>query len=67
MASSSVLSTSRIDSETTVVVSNAISYSSPGGKRFDSRSSSARDVLVHVERVGGRQLHDAEADRLAAR
>jgi hypothetical protein len=41
MASISVVTTSRIDSDTTVVVSNAISTWSPGGKRRDSRSISA--------------------------
>ena len=41
IASSSVVTTSRIDSETTVVVSNATSIFSPGGNRCDSRSSSA--------------------------
>ena len=41
IASASVVTTSRIDSETTVVVSNASSAFRPGGKRFGSRSSSA--------------------------
>ena len=40
-ASTSVVTTSRIDSATTVVVSNATSIFSPGGKRFDRRSISA--------------------------
>ena len=42
MASIRVLSTSRIDSPTASVVSNAFSYFMPGGKCWDSRSSSAR-------------------------
>jgi hypothetical protein len=42
MAMSSVNTTSQMDSLTTVVVSKAIPYRSPGGKRFDRRSSSAR-------------------------
>ena len=50
MASTSVFSTSRMDSPTKVVVSKAISYSSPGGKRFDSRSSSARTACPHRAR-----------------
>ena len=41
IASSSVVMTSRIDSATTVVVSNATSTFSPGGNRLDSRSISA--------------------------
>ena len=41
IASSSVVTTSRIDSATTVVVSKATSIFSPGGKRCDSRSISA--------------------------
>src|SRR3954470_3938591 len=41
MASSSVLRTSRMESEMTVVLSNAISYLRPGGKLLDSRTSSA--------------------------
>ena len=41
IASSSVVTTSRIDSATTVVVSNATSIFSPGGKRCDSRAISA--------------------------
>ncbi len=41
IASTSVVTTSRIDSATTVVVSNAMSTFSPGGKRFDSRTISA--------------------------
>ena len=42
MAIRSVSTTSQMDSLTTVVVSKATPYRSPGGKRFDSRSSSAR-------------------------
>ena len=42
MAMRSVSTTSQMDSLTTVVVSKAIPYRSPGGKRFDRRSSSAR-------------------------
>ena len=41
MASASVLSTSRIESLTTSVVSSAIWYCSPGGKLFARRISSA--------------------------
>src|SRR5438046_3835703 len=41
IASASVVTTSRIDSETTLVVSNATSTLSPGGKRADSLLSSA--------------------------
>ena len=37
IASSSVVATSRIDSDTTDVVSNATSTFSPGGKRADKR------------------------------
>ena len=48
------------------VVSKASSTFRPGGKRCDSRSSSAVDVAVDLQRVGGRQLQDAEADGVAA-
>ena len=41
IASSSVVMTSLIDSDTTRVVSNASSIFNPGGKFFDSRSISA--------------------------
>ena len=41
MACASVVTTSRIDSETTLVVSNATSTFMPGGKRLDRRSISA--------------------------
>ena len=41
MASASVTSTSRIDSPTTVVESNAIAYSRPGGKLFDNSFKAA--------------------------
>src|SRR5437868_3324031 len=41
IASSKVLTTSLIESETTFVVSKATLYFSPGGKLFESRSSSA--------------------------
>ena len=44
-ASDRVMSTSRIDSPTTVVVSKAMAPLRPGGKRFDSRSSSAFTAL----------------------
>ncbi len=42
MARRSVSTTSTMDWLTTAVVSNAISYLSPGGKRFDRRTSSSR-------------------------
>ena len=41
IASASVVTTSRIDSETTLVVSKAISTFRPGGNRFDKRTISA--------------------------
>src|ERR1700756_3423418 len=41
MASPSVVTTSRIESPTTVVVSNGITYCSPGGKVLASLSSAA--------------------------
>ena len=41
IASSSVVTTSRIDSETTLVVSNAMSILRPGGNRVESRSIAA--------------------------
>ena len=41
-ASSSVMSTSRMDCSTAVVSSNAIAYSRPGGKFFESCWSTAR-------------------------
>jgi hypothetical protein len=41
IASPSVMTTSRIESATTVEVSNATSIFSPGGKRCDSRLISA--------------------------
>src|SRR5258708_1794506 len=60
MASTSVFSTSRIESFTTCVVSSAIWYFSPGGKFFSSRSSSAftlrvtsRALAAEAEGVGG--------------
>ncbi len=66
IASSSVVTTSRIDSATTVVVSKATSIFSPGGKRCDSRLISAFDVAIDLQRVRGRQLQHAEADGVAA-
>src|SRR6202171_4763110 len=45
MACSSVISTSRMDSLTTLVVSNAIAYFSPGGKLFESFRNSAFAAL----------------------
>ena len=45
MACSSVISTSRMDSPMTVVVSNATAALSPGGKFFDSRSNSSFAAL----------------------
>ena len=45
IASSSVFSTSCMESPTNVVVSNATWYSSPGGNRVDSLSSSSRHAL----------------------
>ena len=65
IASSSVVTTSRIDSETTVVVSKAISIFRPGGKRCDSRVDLRVDVAIDLQRVRGRQLQHAEADRVA--
>ena len=66
MASTSVFSTSRMESPTNVVVSNAIWYSSPGGNRLESLHQFGPDGLVHVERVGGGQLADANADGVVA-
>src|SRR5260221_405456 len=45
IACSSVIITSRIDSLTTLVVSKAIAYFSPGGKFFQSRRNSAFAAL----------------------
>src|SRR6266436_1655713 len=45
MACNSVISTSRMDSLTTLVVSKATAYFSPGGKFFDSRRNSAFAAL----------------------
>src|SRR5271169_2068684 len=45
IASSSVVTTSRTESPTTVVVSNAMTYLIPGGKDFDSSSNSAFAAL----------------------
>ena len=45
IASTSVFSTSRMESPTKVVVSKAMAYFRPGGNRFDSRASSARTAL----------------------
>ena len=44
-ASSSVVTTSRTESPTTVVVSNAMTYLMPGGNDFDSSASWARAAL----------------------
>src|SRR5207253_5689066 len=46
IAIASVLSTSRIDSWTTVVVLNAIAYCRPGGNDFDSRWSSVMTAVL---------------------
>ena len=61
MASPSVTSTSRIESPTTVVESNAIAYSSPGGKLFDRFLQRGLGLAVHLQRVGVRQLLHADA------
>ena len=66
MAMRSVSTTSQMDSLTTVVVSKATPYRSPGGKRFDRRSSSDAHLPLHLDGVGLGELHDADADRLVA-
>ena len=66
IASASVFSTSRIDSWTTSVVSKATWYFSPGGNCLRQPLELGDHASLDVERVGGRQLDDAEADRLAA-
>ena len=45
MASSKVLTTSRMESPTTVVVSKATTYLMPGGNAFDNSSSTALAAL----------------------
>ncbi len=62
MASSRVVTTSRTESPTTVVVSKAMTYLMPGGKDFDSSSSSAFAALSTCQRVGIGQLLHADAD-----
>ena len=66
IASSSVLSTSRIESEMTVVLSKATSYLRPGGKLFEQALELGAHTVVDVEGVGRRQLRHADADRVAS-
>jgi hypothetical protein len=60
----SVFSTSRIDSSTTSVVLNATWYLTPGEETASRARRAPRRRARDVERVGGRQLDDAEADRV---
>jgi len=53
-----VETTSRMDSPTASVVSKAISYFMPGGKRLPAVEFGDA-LLVNVERVGGGKLSDA--------
>ena len=66
IASSSVHSTSMIDSRTTTTLSNATCHSRPGGKFCLRRSISATTPLEHLDRVGRRQQRNADALRLEA-
>ena len=66
IASSRVISTSRMDSPITSVVSNAIAYFIPGGKFFDSRASSSLTRSVHVQRVGPGKLRYGDAHGIVA-
>src|SRR6187551_130119 len=58
-ASTSVVITSRIDSDTTLVVSKATVIFSPGGKRLEPFDLGV-DVAVDLQRIGRRQLQHAE-------
>ena len=66
IASASVFSTSLIESDTTVVVSTAMTPLRPGGNYFCNSTSTALHRLVHIERIGVRELLHAEADRIVA-
>ena len=66
IASTSVHSTSTIDSRTTTTLSKATCHSRPGGK-FCFEAIHLRDhALEHLDRVGRRQQRDAHALRLEA-
>ncbi len=66
MASTSVFSTSRIESPTKVVVSKAMAYFSPGGNRLRQPRQLGSHRFIDIERVGRRQLADADADTVVA-
>ena len=67
MAAASVLSTSRIDSPTAVVESNAIAYCRPGGKLFESSARAAFALRSTSREFAIRQLLHADAHRVMAR
>ena len=62
-AMNSVRQTSSIEARTKVVVSNGMSWTSPGGKSAARRSMVALTAGRDVERVGFGQLKDREAGR----
>ena len=64
MASARVTSTSRIESPTTVVESNAMAYCSPGGKLFDSLDHAAFACRSTASALAFGQLLHADAHRL---
>ena len=61
-ASSSVLTTSFMESPTTVVVSKAITYLMPGGNDFESSMQGGLGSLVDFQRIGVGELLHADAD-----
>ena len=66
IAEPSVKTTSRMDSPTASVVSKAISYFMPGGKRLAEAIEFGDAPAVNIESVGGGELGDGDADRVAA-
>ena len=66
MASSSVVSTSRIDSPTASVVSNAFSILHAGREMLGQPVQFGKHQAVHFESIRGRKLGDAEAHRVVA-
>ena len=66
MASTSVFSTSRMESPTKVVVSKATAYFNPGGKRYRQPVEFRPHRLVHIQSIRGGQLGDADADAVIA-
>ncbi len=66
IAEPTVTITSRIDSLTASVVSKAISYFMPGGKRLERRSQFGDALAMNIESVGSRELRDGEANRIVS-